>query len=105
MRQLVRDHLGLATTLGFGPRYLHSTGQFHKGGPNKGLFMILTAEDEKDIPIPSFGYSFGKLKMAQALGDLEALKRHGRRVLRIHLGAKIEEGLEELVEIIKKVLS
>lgn len=105
MRRLVRDHLGLATTVGFGPRYLHSTGQFHKGGPNKGLFMMLTAEDKEDIPIPNQGYTFGALKMAQALGDLEALRRHGRRALRVHLGKQIEEALKELIEIIKKVLN
>ncbi|MGB9700471.1 MAG: hypothetical protein ACPL5I_13935 [Thermodesulfobacteriota bacterium] len=105
MRRLVRDHLGLATTLGFGPRYLHSTGQFHKGGPNKGLFMMLTAEDKEDIPIPYRPYTFGTLKMAQALGDLEALRRHGQRVLRVHLGSHIESGLEALIEIIKIVLS
>lgn len=104
MRRLVGDHLGMATTIGFGPRYLHSTGQFHKGGPNKGLFMMLTAEDKEDISIPNQIYSFGTLKMAQALGDLEALKRHGRRVLRVHLGAQIEEGLEALREIMKRVL-
>lgn len=105
MRELVRDHLGLATTLGFGPRYLHSTGQFHKGGPNKGLFLMLTAEDREDISIPNQAYSFGTLKMAQAWGDWEALRRHGRRTLMVHLGDQIEEGLEELVKIIKKVLS
>lgn len=105
MRRLVRDHLGLATTLGFGPRYLHSTGQFHKGGPNKGLFMLLTAEDKEDVPIPYQAYTFSTLKMAQALGDMEALRRHGQRVLRVHLGTQIESGLETLVEIIKKVLS
>ncbi len=105
IRRLVRDHLYLATTLGFGPRYLHSTGQFHKGGPNKGLFMMLTAEDEEDISIPHHAYSFGTLKMAQALGDLEALKRHSRRILRVHLGTKIEEGLAELVEKVRKVFS
>lgn len=104
IRRLVRDHLGMATTLGFGPRYLHSTGQFHKGGPNKGLFMMLTAEDKEDISIPHQIYSFGTLKMAQALGDLEALRRHGRRVLRVHLGAQIEEGLETLREIMKRIL-
>lgn len=105
MRRLVLDHLGLATTFGFGPRYLHSTGQFHKGGPNKGLFMMLTAEDIEDIPIPNKGYTFGTLKMAQALGDLEALRRHGRRVLRVHLGKQIEEGLKELIEIMKRLLN
>jgi len=105
IRRLVRDHLDLATTLGFGPRYLHSTGQFHKGGPNKGLFMLLTAEDKEDVPIPNQAYTFSALKMAQALGDMEALRRHGQRVLRVHLGTQIESGLEKLVETIKKVLS
>lgn len=103
IRQKVLNHFHLATTLGFGPRYLHSTGQFHKGGPNKGLFLMLTMEERGDVSIPNYPYSFGALKMAQALGDLEALKKHGRPALRIHLGFEIEKGLESLIRVMEKL--
>ncbi len=92
----LRDRLHLATTLGYGPRYLHSTGQYHKGGPNTGLFLLLTADDTQDVTIPGRSYTFGTLKRAQALGDLEALRRHGRRVVRVDLGADLGQGLAEL---------
>jgi transaldolase / glucose-6-phosphate isomerase len=98
IRTLLQDRLHIPTTLGYGPRFLHSTGQFHKGGPNSGLFLQLTADDAKDIPIPGAPYSFGTFKQAQAQGDLEALRKHGRRVGRIHLGADIKEGLRVLKE-------
>jgi transaldolase/glucose-6-phosphate isomerase len=81
----LREGTGLATTVGFGPRFLHSTGQLHKGGANKGLFLQITAEPYHDIPIPGWKLTFGTLEMAQALGDLEALLAGGRRALRIHL--------------------
>jgi hypothetical protein len=77
--------LGVATTLGFGPRYLHSTGQLHKGGPNTGLFLLVTADDAEDAEIPALGTSFGELKHAQALGDIRALLERGRRVAHVHL--------------------
>src|SRR2546428_8291 len=77
--------LGCATTLGFGPRYLHSTGQLHKGGPNTGLFLVLTADDPEDTLIPELGISFGQLKRAQARGDIRALLARGRRVAHVHL--------------------
>jgi len=89
LRARLRDKTKLATTLGFGPRYLHSTGQLHKGGPNDGLFIFLTAENAEDAPIPGRPYSFGVLRRAQALGDLESLRRRGRRVLHIHLGRDV----------------
>jgi hypothetical protein len=82
--------------MGYGPRFLHSTGQFHKGGPNTGLFLQLTADDIEDIPIPGAPYTFGIFKRAQALGDLEALRKHGRRVGRIHLGPDVNKGLMAL---------
>ena len=93
IRVALQDHLHIATTVGYGPRFLHSTGQFHKGGPNTGLFLQLTADDAEDIPIPGAPYTFGTFKRAQALGDLEALQKHGRQVGRIHLGSNAEEGL------------
>jgi hypothetical protein len=75
----------LATTLGYGPRFLHSTGQFHKGGPNTGLFLQLTADDAEDASIPGAPGTFGVFKRAQALGDLEGSGKHGRRAIRVHL--------------------
>src|SRR2546426_832 len=74
-----------ATTLGFGPRYLHSTGQLHKGGPNTGLFLVITAEDAEDAEVPEMGITFGRLKRAQARGDVRALLARGRRVAHVHL--------------------
>ena len=95
IRAGVRDALGLATTLGFGPRFLHSTGQLHKGGPPSGLFLQLTAEPSRDLPIPGWDETFGTLIAAQALGDLESLQRRGRRVVRMHLG-ELDSGMERL---------
>src|SRR6266487_3219967 len=77
--------LGCATTLGFGPRYLHSTGQLHKGGPDTGLFLVITTDDAQDIEIPEQGRTFGELKRAQARGDIRALLARRRRVARVHL--------------------
>ena len=98
IRIMLQDCLHIPTTLGYGPRFLHSTGQFHKGGPNTGLFLQLTADDVEDIPIPGAPYTFGIFKHAEALGDLEALKQHGRRVGRIHLGSDVNRGLAILKE-------
>ncbi|MEX0625745.1 MAG: hypothetical protein WD402_04290 [Chloroflexota bacterium] len=95
IRTLVRDRLGLATSLGIGPRFLHSTGQLHKGGPPSGIFVQLTAEPRRDLPIPGWPESFGTLIAAQAAGDLAALERRGRRVVRLHL-AEPEAGLARL---------
>ncbi len=96
LRILLRDRLRVATTLGYGPRFLHSTGQYHKGGPNCGLFLQLTSEDQEDVPVPGRQYTFGLLKRAQALGDLEALRKHNRRAVRIDLGKNVLEGLAVL---------
>jgi len=98
IRVRIRARLRLATTHGYGPRYLHSTGQLHKGGPNTGLFLMLTADDADDIEIPGRAYTFGILENAQATGDLQALREHGRRVLRIHLGPQAEDGLNKLAD-------
>lgn len=87
----------VATTVGYGPRYLHSTGQLHKGGPNTGLYVILTADDPVPLAIPGQGYDFATLAMAQATGDFEALTRHGRRVVRLHLTSGVSAGLENVV--------
>jgi glucose-6-phosphate isomerase len=88
LRRLVRDRTTLAVTVGYGPRYLHSTGQLHKGGPPNGLFIQVTTDDPDDLTIPGEEYTFSVLKNAQALGDLEALRNKGRRVIRVHLGGK-----------------
>ena len=105
MRSRVRERYRLATTSGYGPRYLHSTGQFHKGGPNTGIFLELTADDAEDAPIPGQPYSFGVFKRAQALGDLEALRLHGRRAIRVHLGPDVAAGLAELDRALERALS
>jgi transaldolase/glucose-6-phosphate isomerase len=92
-----RHSTGLATTLGFGPRFLHSTGQLHKGGPDRGIFLQLVA-DEGDLPIPGERYGFRVLRAAQALGDYQVLERRGRRVLRLDLGSDVARGLDELAD-------
>ena len=86
IRHRVAEKYGIATTAGFGPRYLHSTGQLHKGGPNSGLFLQLTADHATEIPIPGRPYNLNALADAQAAGDLQALRNRGRRAIRIHLG-------------------
>lgn len=85
LRQWIREKTRLATTVGFGPRFLHSIGQLYKGGANNGLFVVITADPKQDVEIPHEGMSFGTLEHGQALGDLEALEARGRRVLHIHL--------------------
>jgi transaldolase/glucose-6-phosphate isomerase len=97
MRLAVRDRYRTATCTGFGPRYLHSTGQAHKGGPNSGVFLQITAEDADDLAVPQQRYSFGTVKAAQARGDLDVLAERGRRVLRVHLRGDLARGLERLV--------
>jgi transaldolase/glucose-6-phosphate isomerase len=98
MRVAVRDRERNATTVGYGPRFLHSTGQLHKGGPNNGVFLQLTADSPQDLPVPGETYSFATLRNAQALGDLQVLRRRGRRALRVHLGADVDAGLSALAE-------
>jgi hypothetical protein len=121
LRTAVRDQLKLATTVGYGPRFLHSTGQLHKGDAGNGLFVQFTADDARDVPIPdeavtseslaphqptgpevatgngkAAGMTFGVLKTAQALGDKQALLENGRRVIRLHLGEDVSAGLTQL---------
>ncbi len=97
LRVRLRDRLHLATTVGFGPRFLHSTGQLHKGGPNTGLFLQLVDEPASDLPVPETTYSFGALIRAQALGDFQALRQRGRRVLQVSLGNNVPVGLRGLL--------
>ena len=97
LRLRVQQALHIASTSGYGPRFLHSTGQYHKGGPNTGLFVQFTADNPNDLPLPGRSYTFGTFKNAQALGDLEALNSYHRRTLRVHLGADAEQGLRTLL--------
>jgi len=85
IRKAVVEYCGIATTFGYGPRYLHSTGQLHKGGPNTGLFLQITQDHRDSIEIPRVGYGFAELNYAQYIGDFEALEARGRRVIRVHL--------------------
>ena len=95
IRIAIRDKYRVATTVGYGPRYLHSTGQLHKGGPNTGVFLQLVGDDPDDLPIPGEKFTFGVLKQAQALGDFQALRNHGRRVLRIQV-RDVAQGLVKI---------
>ena len=97
LRRAVRRRTGSATTVGYGPRYLHSSGQLHKGGPDTGRFLLLTCDAGIDPPIPGSDTSFAGLQLAQALGDERVLLARGRRVLRVNLGWYVEEGLEALI--------
>ena len=101
IRMKIRNNLKVATTLGFGPRYMHSTGQLHKGGPNKGVYIMFTYEAENDLPIPGMDYGFATLQRAQALGDFRSLNDKNRRVIRIHLGKNIEQALKKINESLK----
>jgi len=100
IRTSLRDRFHVATTTGYGPRFLHSTGQLHKGGPASGIFIQLTCDAKVDLPIPGEPYTFGTLRQAQALGDFSALEEHGRRAIRVHLTHEIEVGLQELLGIV-----
>jgi hypothetical protein len=92
----VRDRTRAATTAGFGPRYLHSTGQAHKGGPPGGLFVQITADYDEDLAVPGSPYTFGFVHAAQAQGDLDVLADRGRQVVRLELGADAAGGLARL---------
>ncbi len=105
IRSIVKDKMRIATTAGYGPRYLHSTGQLHKGGTNNGLFLLLTTDITEDTGIPGQPYTFGMLMRAQALGYFEALRKHRRRVLRVHLSGEAPAGLAALEEVLKSVVS
>ena len=93
IRMTIRDRFKVATCLGFGPRFLHSTGQAYKGGPGSGVFLQLTCDDANDLPVPGHRYTFGVVKAAQARGDLQVLEERGRRALRIHLPSDVKAGL------------
>jgi len=105
IRVMIRDRKRVATCLGFGPRFLHSTGQAYKGGPNTGVFLQITCDDAADLDVPGQRYTFGVVKAAQARGDFEVLAERGRRVLRVHLGAHVAAGLTTLREAVQQALA
>jgi transaldolase/glucose-6-phosphate isomerase len=98
LQRTLRDETGLATTLGYGPRFLHSTGQLHKGGPPNGLFLQLVDASDEDVPVPETDYTFGELIAAQATGDYQALREADRTVLRIRVD---DDSLNALADVIQ----
>jgi len=102
LRNVIRDNFRVATTTGYGPRFLHSTGQLHKGGADNGVFIQLTAADANDIELPGEKFTFGVLAQAQALGDFESLSSRSRRAIRVDLGRNIKTGLERLLAATRK---
>ncbi len=104
LRHAIRDKKRVATCLGFGPRFLHSTGQAYKGGPNTGVVLQITCDDASDVPVPGHRYTFGTVKAAQARGDFQVLAERGRRALRVHLGKDVRAGLATLRAAIEEAL-
>jgi transaldolase/glucose-6-phosphate isomerase len=104
IRLNVRDQKHVATCLGFGPRFLHSTGQAYKGGPDAGVVLQLTCEDSDDLAVPGQKYSFGVVKSAQARGDFQVLTSRKRRALRVHISGNLEEGLKQLAQAVNQAL-
>ena len=105
LRQAVRDRSRVATTLGVGPRYLHSTGQLHKGGPNTGVFLLITTATATDVDIPGQPYTFATLERAQALGDFASLDAASRRALHAHLPSADRRHARDLVDLLTRALS
>ncbi len=105
IRHAVRDKKKVATVLGFGPRFLHSTGQAYKGGPNSGVFLQITCDDAKDFLVPGQKYTFGVVKAAQARGDFAVLAERGRRAVRVHLGKNLKSGLATLTKAVQKAIA
>jgi transaldolase / glucose-6-phosphate isomerase len=101
LRSAIGARSNLPVTVGYGPRFLHSTGQLHKGGANNAVAVQLTCDTDDDLPIPGEPYTFGTLIRAQALGDHEALLAHGRRVIRLHLGRDAVAGLKKVIQTLK----
>jgi len=105
IRHNVRDVKKVATVLGFGPRFLHSTGQAYKGGPDTGIFLQITCDDKIDFPVPGQKYTFGVVKAAQARGDFAVLAERGRRALRVHIGKNVKTDLAKLAKAMQKALA
>jgi transaldolase / glucose-6-phosphate isomerase len=104
IRHTLRNKRRVATCLGFGPRFLHSTGQAYKGGPDSGVFLQVTCDDAADLPVPGQKYTFGVVKAAQARGDFQVLADRGRRALRVHLGKDLKSGLATLMAAVREAL-
>jgi hypothetical protein len=100
IRKMIVEHKHVATVLGFGPRFLHSTGQAYKGGPNSGVFLQITCDEAADLQVPGQTYTFGVVKAAQARGDFSVLADRKRRALRVHLGQNIAADLDRLKDLI-----
>ena len=105
LRTLIRDGKHVATCVGFGPRFLHSTGQTYKGGPNSGVFLQITCDDAHDLAVPGETFTFGTVKAAQARGDFDVLAERGRRALRVHLGADVAAGLARLAKAVDAAMA
>jgi hypothetical protein len=105
LRLKLRDAHKIATTVGFGPRFLHSTGQLHKGGPDACVVLQIVADDPDDMPIPGMHVGFRTLLAAQALGDWQSLDKRNRRGVRIHLNGNVESGLRALIDAVDEALS
>jgi transaldolase / glucose-6-phosphate isomerase len=105
VRHEVRDKKRVATCLGFGPRFLHSTGQAYKGGPNSGVFLQITCDDAHDLQVPGQKYTFGIVKAAQARGDFQVLAERGRRALRVHVGKDVAAGLSQIEQTVREALA
>jgi hypothetical protein len=105
LRHAIGSALGVPTLFGWGPRYLHSIGQLYKGGPPSSAFLILTSDHTTAQAIPNASYTFGQLEMAQALGDLEALAKHSRPALRIHLKSNLPSAFAELERALEAALA
>lgn len=104
IRHALRDARGCATSVGFGPRFLHSTGQAYKGGPDTGVFIQITCDDAADVPVPGRRCSFGVVKAAQARGDYQVLSERGRRLLRLHLTGDVAAGLNRIADLVEQTL-
>jgi hypothetical protein len=104
IRSTLRDATRCATTTGYGPRFLHSTGQLHKGGPPTGVFFQITANDAQDFAVPGEAYTFSILKQAQALGDFHSLSKRGRRAIRVDLGNDTIGGLKKLNALVSEAV-
>jgi transaldolase/glucose-6-phosphate isomerase len=104
IRHVLRGRTKAATCLGFGPRFLHSTGQAYKGGPNTGVFLQITCAESQDVAVPGQRYSFGTVKSAQARGDFQVLAARERRALRVDLGSNVSKGLETLRQAVRLAL-
>jgi hypothetical protein len=105
IRETIARELHVATTTGYGPRFLHSTGQLHKGGADNGVFLQLTGGGSQDVPIPGEKFGFGVLVRAQAIGDFQSLTSRNRRAISVDLGADVDRGLDKLSEAVKNATS